>query len=212
LRTIILDLGLNNLNSVKKAFAENSGQNDSVEVISEYIHLTSPALLILPGLGKFAAAMTVIREKRFDILINENRVLNGCVAGICLGMQLLMSGSEESPGVKGLSLIAGTARRLKANSEEQRVPNIGWNSTIVKDAANLFPSLGDEKDFYFVHSYAVEADDEKNVLATTPYGTSFFTSAILANGILGFQFHPEKSSSAGATLIREILEWAKLEI
>ena len=211
MRTIILDLGLNNLNSVKKAFTENSGQNDSVEVISEYIHLTSPALLILPGLGKFAAAMTVIREKRFDILINENRVLNGCVVGICLGMHLLTSGSEESPGVKGLSLIAGTARRLKANSEE-RIPNIGWNSTIVKDAANLFPSLGNEKDFYFVHSYVVEACDEKNVLATSPYGTSFFTSAIIENRIIGFQFHPEKSSSAGATLIREILEWAKHEI
>jgi glutamine amidotransferase len=211
LRTIILDLGLNNLNSVKKAFAENSTQNDSIEVISEYIHLTSPALLILPGLGKFAAAMAEIREKRFDILINENRVLNGCMVGICLGMQLLMSGSEESPGVKGLSLIAGTVRRLKPNSEE-RIPNIGWNCTVVKDAASLFPSLGEEKDFYFVHSYVVEARDEKNVLATSPYGTSFFTSAIIENRIIGFQFHPEKSSSAGATLIREILEWAKREI
>ncbi len=211
MRTIILDLGLNNLNSVKKAFAENSTQNDSIEVISEYIHLTSPALLILPGLGKFAAAMAEIREKRFDILINENRVLNGCMVGICLGMQLLMSGSEESPGVKGLSLIAGTVRRLKPNSEE-RIPNIGWNCTVVKDAASLFPSLGEEKDFYFVHSYVVEARDEKNVLATSPYGTSFFTSAIIENRIIGFQFHPEKSSSAGATLIREILEWAKREI
>ena len=211
MRTIILDLGLNNLNSVKKAFAENSTQNDSVEVISEYIHLTSPALLILPGLGKFAAAMTQIREKRFDVLINENLILNGSVVGICLGMQLLMSGSEESPGVKGLSLIAGTVRRLKPNSEE-RIPNIGWSSTVVKDAANRFPSLGHEKDFYFVHSYAVETFDEKNVLATSPYGSSFFTSAIIENRIIGFQFHPEKSSSAGATLIREILEWAKHEI
>lgn len=211
MRTIILDLGLNNLNSVKKAFSENSTQNDSVEVISEYIHLTSPALLILPGLGKFAAAMTQIREKRFDVLINENIILNGSVVGICLGMQLLMSGSEESPGVKGLGLIAGTVRRLKPNSEE-RIPNIGWNSTVVKDAANRFPSLGYEKDFYFVHSYAVETFDEKNVLTTSPYGSSFFTSAIIENRIIGFQFHPEKSSSAGATLIREILEWAKHEI
>jgi glutamine amidotransferase len=204
-------LGLNNLNSVKKAFTENSTQNDSIEVISEYIHLTSPALLILPGLGKFAAAMTEIRERRFDILINENRVLNGYMVGICLGMQLLMSGSEESPGVKGLSLIAGTVRRLNPNSQE-RIPNIGWNSTVVKDAANLFPSLGDEKDFYFVHSYIVEAYDQKNVLATSPYGTSFFTSAIIENRIIGFQFHPEKSSIAGAALIREILQWAKHEI
>ena len=211
MRTIILDLGLNNLNSVKKAFTENSTQNDSIEVISEYIHLTSPALLILPGLGKFAAAMTEIRERRFDILINENRVLNGYMVGICLGMQLLMSGSEESPGVKGLSLIAGTVRRLNPNSQE-RIPNIGWNSTVVKDAANLFPSLGDEKDFYFVHSYIVEAYDQKNVLATSPYGTSFFTSAIIENRIIGFQFHPEKSSIAGAALIREILQWAKHEI
>ena len=211
LRIIILDLGLNNINSVRKAFVENSAPDDSVEVISENINLHSPALIVLPGLGKFAAAMEVLCKNQFDELIKENKILNGCVVGICLGMQLLMSESEESPGVKGLGLIPGAVRRLNPNNKE-RVPNIGWNSTVVANIDQTFLSLRDGKDYYFVHSYFVETDYPRNVLACSPYGTGFFTSAIIDERILGVQFHPEKSSGPGALLIKEIIEWARNEV
>lgn len=211
MRILILDLGLNNINSVLKSLVENSSSDDSIEVLSSYQKLDSPSFIVLPGLGKFEAAMQSIREKEFDRLISENIFLGGFVVGICLGMQLLMFESEESPGVKGLELIGGRVKKLPLEKGEH-IPNVGWNSTKNGKSKTRFDALEQGKDFYFVHSYAVELTNDEEVLAISAYGAGTFPSAIISNKILGFQFHPEKSSHAGSKLMREVINWSKNEI
>jgi glutamine amidotransferase len=211
MRILVLDLGINNINSVVKSLSDNSSKGDTIEILSDYRPIVGPSLLVLPGLGKFDAAMDSIRRKKFDAQISENLGQGGFLFGICLGMQLLMSESEESPGVKGLDLIKGGVRKLQAQNGE-RIPNVGWNSTKIEKSKTPFNSLSENKDFYFVHSFAVDLANKEEVLATSVYGETHFTSAILSKRILGFQFHPEKSSLTGAALIREVVNWSKDEI
>lgn len=209
MKIFVLDLGLNNLNSVRKTMQESATEIDHVEILSEYQTIATPALLILPGLGKFEAAMSSIQSRGFDRMIDENLRMGGSLVGICLGMHLLATESEESPGIRGLNLIPGVVRKLVPHQLEH-VPNIGWNSTQIEEhSRGKFTSLESELDFYFVHSFVLEPQDPSHVLARTAYGCERFVSAVSKSRILGFQFHPEKSSSTGAALVCEIINWAR---
>jgi glutamine amidotransferase len=207
----ILDLGLNNLTSVVKCFEANSREEDSVEVVTQQENHLMPSLMVLPGLGKFGVAMDSMKDKNFHSMLLQNLSVGGKVLGICLGMQLLSTTSEESPEAKGLDLIPGKIRKLNFAPGE-RVPNIGWNTVFSKRADHGFLSLRAGLDFYFVHSFVFEPSREEDILATTKYGDGEFTSAVFNEQVLGFQFHPEKSSIAGAQLIRESMNWARSEV
>lgn len=202
----ILDLGLNNVSSLCNAFIKAGATNPTI--VSKPDDFTKSKLLVLPGVGSFGAAMEVISNRELDKVIFEHLSQGNNLLGICLGMQLLCSSSQESPGIKGLNLIEGKSIVLPTGLDT-RVPHVGWEQVLPTESGKeLFPSLTENLDFYFVHSYEVKLASEKNQLCTSKFGQTSFTSGIHSENIVGFQFHPEKSSKPGLQLLRNVLEWA----
>ena len=206
----IIDLGINNLTSVHRAFKESLKATDSLEIIESISEIRQPDLIILPGLGKFATGMSALSERKL-VEVLKGWTKNGSkMVGICLGMQLLGTISEESTGVEGLDLIPSKIVRLP-DDQKERIPHIGWAETNQTYDSQYFSTLATEGDFYFVHSYHLIPDDNRATLSNTPFGDLNFVSSVLSKNILGVQFHPEKSGKKGKRLISEIIEWSKNE-
>jgi glutamine amidotransferase len=127
----ILDLGINNLKSVVHTFQEKLAISDSLSIIPDSSESSGPDLLVLPGLGSFGAGMQEIKKRNFDTLIRQSLDGGARLVGICLGMQLLGTDSEESMGVKGLDEIPGSSNKLIKQLKES-IPNIGWAATMPK--------------------------------------------------------------------------------
>ena len=206
----IIDLGINNLTSVQRAFSASLKASDSLVVVENDPKIVRPDLIILPGLGKFEAGMSAIRERKLEEAIKHWTKEGTKVVGICLGMQLLGTKSEESQGIEGLDLIPSRIERLPGDQGE-RVPHTGWSETNVADDLQPFSAFATKGDFYFVHSYHLIPEDVKDVLTRTPFGNNYFVSSVLSKNILGFQFHPEKSGNKGKRLVSEVIEWARNE-
>ena len=206
----IIDLGINNLTSVQRAFLVPLKSSDSLTIIEADSKLDRPDLIILPGLGKFGTGMAALRERKLVEKIKSWNYQGTKVVGICLGMQLLGTYSEESTGVEGLDLIDSRIERLPDHQNE-RIPHTGWAETNSALEFQSFSSLQSQGDFYFVHSYHLIPANNEDVLARTPFGNSSFVSGVLSKNILGVQFHPEKSGGKGKTLISEIVQWARNE-
>lgn len=201
----VLDLGLNNLASLLRALS--LAGFDDIRVIADRSLHRPAKLLTLPGVGTFGAAMSRIHERGFDRILFDHLERGGKLLGVCLGMQLLGSNSEESPGVRGLNLIPGDVVRLPPEPGE-RVPHVGWNSLRMSAASIAFSELERPSDYYFIHSYVVQPKETSDILAMSPYGQSLFASAVLSEGIVAFQFHPEKSAQPGARLLKQVRLWA----
>ena len=161
--------------------------------------------LILPGVGAFDAGMASLR--RFGLAeVLKLRVNEGVpLLGICLGMQLLFDSSEEGSDA-GLGLIPGTVKRLPAESPGGPVPipHMGWSRLEKARLHGLTEGIGEEARFYFVHSYAVVPEEDKDIIGTSIYGSKF-VSAIARDNVLGVQFHPEKSHRYGKALLGNFL-------
>lgn len=206
----IVDLGINNLTSVQRAFTVSLKPTDSLVVIEADHKMDRPDLIILPGLGKFGTGMSALRERKLVEIIKSWNNEGTKVVGICLGMQLLGTNSEESAGVEGLDLIHSRIERLPGDQGE-RIPHTGWAETNIAYDPQPFSALATQGDFYFVHSYHLIPEDERDVLTRTPFGKYNFVSSILTKNIFGVQFHPEKSGNKGKKLVPEIIEWARNE-
>jgi glutamine amidotransferase len=206
----IIDLGINNLTSVQRAFSVPLKPTDSLAVIEDDSNVEQPDLIILPGLGSFGAGMTALRERKLIEKIKGWNREGTKVVGICLGMQMLGSYSEESEGVVGLDLIDSRIERLPGNQNE-RIPHTGWAETDCALDSQPFPALQSQGDFYFVHSYHLIPVNNEEALARTAFGSTSFVSGVLSKNILGVQFHPEKSGGKGKSLISEIVNWARSE-
>jgi imidazole glycerol-phosphate synthase subunit HisH len=206
----IIDLGINNLTSVQKAFSIPLKSTDSILTINDGNEMKRPDLVILPGLGKFGSGMASLQERNLVEKLKKWHEEGTKIVGICLGMQLLGTESTESKGVEGLNLINARIQRLPDNHGE-RIPHTGWAETINAVESMEFQSLGTKGDFYFVHSYQMIPSRDENILTTTPFGNSNFVSSIISANILGVQFHPEKSGPKGKLLITEIVDWARVE-
>jgi glutamine amidotransferase len=204
----ILDLGINNLNSIINSLKSINKSN--IKIVEKNEINKDFSLLILPGLGKFQSGMNAIEERGLDRYIRIKLESGSCLLGICLGMQLLGWGSQESPNVKGLSLIRGNSFKLSTEFGE-RIPNVGWAHAQLKKDFELFPSLTLKKDFYFVHSFHFLPEDDNDILSETKFGSSKFVSSIKFNRIVGVQFHPEKSANIGQAFLSDALSWAKNE-
>jgi glutamine amidotransferase len=205
----ILDLGVNNLNSAKRAFSEHLLQTDFIRFSANAEEVSKDCnLIILPGLGSFESGMNALYERNFVDFIREGNDKKLKILGICLGMQLLFRSSDESPDQAGLGLLEGHVSKLPKQTTE-RIPNVGWNSVNYRGNASEFKSLQGSSDFYFVHSYASLDLDKNFALSTTSFGTDVFVSSIKTANLLAFQFHPEKSGKIGRKLIAEIIEWAR---
>lgn len=206
----IVDLGINNLTSVQKAFVSHLNESDKMVVIKNGDVDLQPDLLILPGLGKFGAGMQALNERNFTKKIQNWRLSGTKLVGICLGMQLFGTFSDESPGVKGLNLIQSAIVKLP-QFDAERIPHIGWAETSPQKQDKNFDSLYTPGDFYFVHSYHLVPEDKTHVLSTTRFGNLNFASSVLSENLLGFQFHPEKSGGKGMSLISEVINWSRDE-
>lgn len=206
----VIDLGINNLNSVIRAFSEPLLAEDKIFELDGKHRLSKADLIILPGLGKFEAGMKSITEKNLSNEINTFISSGAKIVGICLGMHLLGSKSAESPGIEGLNLIRADIQELLFQ-EKEKSPHMGWASTKKVSSSNHFNSLSSPGDFYFAHSYRMIPFDEEHTLTTTEYGESEFVSSVFTENFLGLQFHPEKSGNKGKKLISEIVDWARIE-
>ena len=206
----LIDLGINNLTSVHKAFSVPLTNSDSMITIDRMFKVSRPDLIILPGLGKFGPGIDALDERMLTDKLKTWHQSGTKIVGICLGMQLLGVQSEESPDKEGLGLIEASIKSLPRNQKE-KVPHIGWNEAIPEFGNVAFPSLSYSGDFYFVHSYQVIPSHEANILTRTPFGDAKFVSSIISENVLGFQFHPEKSGLKGKILISEIVNWARNE-
>ncbi len=193
----VIDYDAGNLRSVEKALA---ALGEQPEVTRDPQVIRTADKVILPGVGAFGDAMENLR--RFGLVEPIRQVVEKGTPflGICLGMQLLFESSEESPGVEGLSLLPGKILRIPPQ-EGLKIPHMGWNSLQVRPGARLFRGLPEEPYVYFVHSYYLKAGEEAIVAATTQYGVEIHASVERGN-LFGCQFHPEKSSAVGRTILK----------
>jgi glutamine amidotransferase len=192
----IVDYGMGNRRSVEKAL-EHVGAR--VSLTRDPAQLRAADGLLLPGVGAFPAAMRTLRELELEAVLVE--CANGGMPffGSCMGMQLLFESSEEHGGATGLGLLRGAVRRLDGRGA--KLPHIGWNEVRWARESPLTEGLPDPAIFYHVHSYVPHPADEADVLGTSDYGTPF-VSVVARDTVFGAQFHPEKSSTHGLTMLR----------
>ena len=196
----IIDYGAGNLQSVKKAL-DFIGAKSIITADENEINAASH--IILPGVGSFGDAMHSIREKGLEDVIKKSADGSKHFLGICLGLQLLFESSEEAPGVDGLGIFKGSIITIPKNNG-LKVPHIGWNSVSLKQTDGIFEGLRDNSYFYFVHSYYLKDADEDVVAGTTEYGVPI-QCAVQKGRVCATQFHPEKSSEAGLTILRNFV-------
>jgi len=190
----VIDYGAGNLRSVLKAF---EFLKLPVRVIDAPAEMRAVSRIVVPGVGAFGAAVEKLDASGFRAPLTDWVAAGKPFLGICLGMQLLLEASEESPGARGLGIVAGTNRRFTSG----KVPQIGWNQ-VELDSDPLFAGMPATPWFYFVHGYYAVPVDTTVVIATATYGTTF-PAIIRAGSALGVQFHPEKSGEAGLALLNK---------
>jgi glutamine amidotransferase len=197
---VIIDYGMGNLRSIKKAFE----RLDIETIISANKAVIDGAdKLILPGVGHFANGMNNLHNLDIiDLLLKKINIDKIPILGICLGLQLFTKFSEEG-NVEGLGLIDAKTTRFDMSNKSAtlKVPHMGWNNALTKKENRLLDSLNSEELYYFVHSYHIKCNDENDILSSTIYGYEF-TSSIQKDNIFGTQFHPEKSHSAGLRILQ----------
>lgn len=196
----IVDYGMGNLHSVRNAVRQVGGE---AVVLADPEKLVQYGKIILPGVGAFGQAMEHLESSGMASALNQARQAGNLILGICLGMQLMCTLSEEDGLHRGLDWFSARVIRLQA-CDGIRVPHMGWNTVHFSRQDALLSGLQSNTDAYFVHSYHVCCDAEGDVLATTDHGIKFH-SMIQRENIRGAQFHPEKSQEFGLTIIRNFL-------
>ena len=188
----IIDYKSGNLKSISNGFRKIGAEyqiTDDKEIIADSDYL------VLPGVGAFGSAMENLEP--FKDVIYEHVNADKPFLGICLGQQVLMSSSEESPGVKGLDLFRGHVEKLP---EGFKIPHMGWNKLKMVNDSPILEGIDGEY-FYFVHSYHVIPDNDEIISGTCEYGVSVVAS-LSQNNLFSTQFHPEKSSKAGLKILK----------
>ena len=196
----LVNYGLGNLGSVVNMLKRVGAESRLVQTPEEIL---ASERLLLPGIGAFDTGMRLLNEQGLVPAIREFAASGKPLFGICLGMQLLLDGSEE--GVEpGLGLIPGTSKKF-AEQPGVRVPHMGWNHAVATHDDPLMAGLDGESRFYFVHSYRVHVDDEKHSILKCTYGITF-DAAVQNDNIFGAQFHPEKSHKFGMQLLKNFAD------
>jgi len=199
----IIDYGMCNLGSVRRAFEECGAE---VIMASHPAEIMKATHIVLPGVGAYTKGMENLRARGWVDIIRQ-RALEDKIPflGICLGMQLLSDFGIEGGKTEGLSLISGKVEKIIPTENEFRIPHVGWNEISFSQTHPLLKQIETGTDYYFVHSFRFVVDVESSLLATTPYCGSV-SSIVACENIMGVQFHPEKSGKPGFRLIRNFLE------
>ena len=196
----IIDYGAGNLMSVKKAL-DFIGADSEITMDKEKIE--SASHIVLPGVGSFGDAMESMKSRDLVDTVKSAALSGKPFLGICLGLQLLFSASDESEGAEGLSLLNGKISSIPKNMG-LKVPHMGWNSVSIKQSGGIFKDIPDESYFYFVHSYYLNGEEEDDIAATAQYGVEI-QCAVQKGNLCAVQFHPEKSGSVGLKLLENFL-------
>ena len=205
----IIDYGMGNLYSVSKALERMDAE---YVITNDRDVLFEAEGLILPGVGSFRDAMSILQETALDSFIKEEVARGKKLLGICLGMQLLFEESEENGVTGGLSLLKGKVERfpgVTAEGASYKVPHMGWNKLDFKQASPLLDGVPEDY-VYFVHSYYVKDFHEAELLASSTYDVQVPAVVGSAN-VFGTQFHPEKSSKAGLAILENFVKLVKEE-
>ncbi|MFO0706258.1 MAG: imidazole glycerol phosphate synthase subunit HisH [Nitrospira sp.] len=198
----IIDYGMGNLRSVHKAFEAVGHQ----AVVTRDLHVIGDAShVVLPGVGAFGDCMANLQQYDLNESVRTAIRSGKPFLGICLGLQLLFTESEEFGLHKGLDIVPGRVRRFVPESR-LKVPHMGWNQVNMQRACPVFDGIPDGSNWYFVHSYFVDPSDRQVAATTTTYGIPF-VSSIWKNNVVACQFHPEKSQRVGLRLIKNFGDW-----
>ena len=197
----IIDYDAGNIKSVEKAL-KTLGQD--VVITRDADTILNADKVILPGVGAFGDAMGKLHDYGLVDVIHKVVEKKIPFLGICLGLQLMFESSEETPGVEGLGLLKGKVVKIPDNGE-LKIPHMGWNSLHFQNHGRLFANLSQDSYVYFVHSYYLQAEDESIVKATTEYSTCIHAS-VEKDNVFACQFHPEKSSDVGLTILKNFCE------
>jgi glutamine amidotransferase len=198
----LIDYGIGNLRSVEKALLAVGAE---VRLTSDPQDLLSAEKIILPGVGAFGDGMRGLVSRGMVEALQDAWRQEKPLLGICLGMQLLFDGSEESPDTPGLGFLPGQVRRFSEMG--LKVPHTGWNQLHPTRAYPLFRDLEAGCYAYFNHGYYCEPQDAGDILATTDYGLRY-ASVVGRERLSGVQFHPEKSQAVGLQILRNFVELA----
>ena len=203
----IVDYGLGNILSAEQSFKKiinNHNINAQVKISDLITEIKDSTHLVLPGQGAFKSCMNGLKKIKgmIDALKEFALIQKKPFLGICVGMQLLATDSEENGKHYGLNWIPGHIKRLPGKG--LKMPHMGWNEIMPKKLSEN-KLLIEEKDYYFIHSYYFDCEKEKNVMAYTKYGIDF-ASIVFKENIYGVQFHPEKSSDQGLKLINSFVD------
>ena len=199
----VVDYGMGNLRSVQKAlelFYPN------VRISSSPQEILASDKLVLPGVGAFDKAMEELKERNLAEAIVKFIEKGRPFLGVCLGLQLLFSESEEGGKAKGLDVLKGSVKKFK-ETKGLKIPHMGWNNIKLKiknKKSKILDGIEDGSYMYFVHSYYVEPEDKGIILCQTKYG-DIFTSGVHKDNIYAFQFHPEKSQACGLKIVENFV-------
>lgn len=200
----IIDYGVGNIGSIERALEE---LDVTAMFLTDPSQIMGVEKLILPGVGSYTECMMRLHAGGWvnalkKSVVNEKMPL----LGVCVGMQLLadsgVEGASDESGTPGLGFVPGTVLKMPAAEHKLRLPHVGWNEVFRRNSGDtLLAGIPDGSDFYFVHSYAFNADNPEHVAAVSFYGTEFVV-AVHNGNVWGTQFHPEKSSRAGFAVLK----------
>jgi glutamine amidotransferase len=193
----LVDYYAGNVRSIENAFRSLGAE---VKLARKPGDLEKADAIILPGVGNFGDAMRHLRK--YEPTIRREVEAGKPFLGLCLGIQVILEKSEESPRATGLGLLEGGCRRFKGR---MKVPHMGWNTVDIIRKSPLFKGIKTGSYFYFVHSYYPLPVDREATAASTEYGVAF-PSAIVKDNVMATQFHPEKSGDAGLRLLKNFVD------
>jgi len=196
----IVNYGMGNLFSIYNALDHVGGDPRFARDPED---LNGAKAIVVPGVGAFGSCMSQL--SRFSESLLQHLQEGVPMLGICVGMQVLLQESEESPGVSGLAWIKGKVVRLP---EGVMIPQMGWNSLNIRSRSEILDGISDGDMFYFVHSYYARPEDDSVVAATTNHGVEV-TAAIAKDNLFATQFHPEKSGPKGLQILKNFVRASK---
>ena len=207
----IVDYGTGNLNSVSKALEAAAAQINktiNIKISDKPKDILNSDRIILPGQGSYRQCALGVKKISglWDSLNEFVLVKKKPIFGICVGMQLFSEQGHEEQITEGFGWIKGSVKKIKLKNKNLKLPHMGWNEVNVIKKNDLFVGINNLSHFYFVHSFAFEAKDEKDVICTTDY-EKLVIAGILKENIFGTQFHPEKSQNNGIKLLSNFLNW-----
>ena len=203
----VVDYGMGNLRSVVKALEHVAGDDAEVLLTDRPEVIGKADRVVFPGQGAARDCMRALAVTGMDEVVREAAASKPFL-GICMGMQVLMTRSEENDGTTLLGLYPGAVNRFDEwiGDEHYKVPQMGWNTVRQTQTHPLFEGIPDESYFYFVHSYHVDPDDASLIAGETEYGVRF-ASAIARDNVFAIQCHPEKSADVGLRLLTNFIRW-----